>query len=318
MNARRDLVRRGSAIPSLRTRLLAAGLTAARRRERYGESSAIRATVARAAVRPPSHLPPRSLGRVAEVSRTFVGAWPVYDVAPLTGEPSARVLYLHGGAYVHELGRPHWSLVRTLVTEARARVVVPAYTLAPRGTAVRSVPIATDLLSGLLADGGRGGTLLLGDAAGAGLALAAAQRLRDRSGDQPTRIVLISPWLDATVSHPEQAEIERVDPVLARSGLREAGRLYAGTLPPEDPLVSPLHGSHAGLAPLTVFTGSRDLLVTDSREVTRRARAAGVAVDCHEEPGLPHGYPLLPVPEGRVARARLVALVRSLAEPEPS
>ncbi|MFE3583779.1 alpha/beta hydrolase fold domain-containing protein [Streptomyces vinaceus] len=301
-------------MPSLRSRALSVALIAAGRRRRFASAEAVRARVAETARRPASHLPPRSLGRVADVSRTFVGAWPVYDASPRGIEPAAQVLYVHGGGYINELVRPHWSMIRTLVTQARARVVVPAYILAPRGTADRTVPVAADLLSGLIASGGAGGTVLVGDAAGAGLALAAAQRLRDRTGDQPSRIVLISPWLDLTMSHPDQAAIEAADPFQARSGLLEAGRLYAGTLATDDPRVSPLHGSFAALAPMTVFTGTRDVLTTDSRELLRRARADGVEVEFHEEPGLPHGYPLLPVPEGRAARDRIVELIRSAAE----
>ncbi|MFJ3923171.1 alpha/beta hydrolase fold domain-containing protein [Streptomyces sp. NPDC090022] len=298
-------------MPSLRSRALSAALIAAGRRRRFASAEAVRAKVAQSARRPASHLPPRSLGKVADVSRTFVGAWPVYDAQPRGGEPAARVLYVHGGGFIDELVRPHWSLIRTLVTEARAHCVVPAYILAPRGTADRTVPVAADLLSGLIAGGGAGGTILIGDSAGAGLALAAAQRLRDRTGAQPSRIVLISPWLDVSMSHPDQAAIEPEDPILARPGLLEAGRLYAGTLAADDPRVSPLHGTFAGLAPITVFTGTRDVLTTDSRELLRRARADGVEVEYHEETGLPHVYPLLPVPEGRAARERIVGIVRS-------
>ncbi|MET9322368.1 alpha/beta hydrolase fold domain-containing protein [Streptomyces sp. NPDC003038] len=301
-------------MPSLRSRALSAALIAAGRRRRFTSAEAVQTRVAESARRPASHLPPRSLGRVAEISRTFVGAWPVYDVSPRGTEPTAQVLYVHGGGYVNELVRPHWALVRALVTQARARVVVPAYILAPRGTADRTVPVAADLLSGLIASGGAGGTVLVGDCAGAGLALAAAQRLRDRTGAQPSRIVLISPWLDVTMSHPDQAAIEAGDPVLARAGLLEAGRLYAGTLAADDPRVSPLRGSFGGLAPLTVFTGTRDVLSTDSRELVRRARADGVEVEFHEALGLPHVYPLLPVPEGRAARARIVELIRAAAD----
>ncbi|MFD0265601.1 alpha/beta hydrolase fold domain-containing protein [Streptomyces sp. NPDC127106] len=303
-------------MPSLRSRALSVALIAAGRRRRFASAEAVHARVAESARRPASHLPPRSLGRVAEVSRTFVGAWPVYDVSPRGAEPAARVLYVHGGGYIHELVRPHWAMIRTLVMQAQARVVVPAYILAPRGTADRTVPVAADLLSGLIEGGGDGGTVLIGDSAGAGLALAAAQRLRDRTGAQPSRIVLISPWLDLTMSHPDQAALEADDPVLARPGLREAGRLYAGTLAADDPRVSPLHGSFAGLAPMTVFTGTRDVLSPDSRELLRRAREAGAEVEFHEEPGLPHAYPLLPVPEGRAARDRIVELIRAASTEE--
>ncbi|WP_326593173.1 alpha/beta hydrolase [Streptomyces sp. NBC_01294] len=301
-------------MPSLRSRALSAALIATGRRRRFASAEAVRTRVAQSARRPASHLPPRWLGRVADISRTFVGAWPVYDVSPLGTEPSAQVLYVHGGGYINELVRPHWALIRTLVTQAGARVVVPAYILAPRGTADRTVPVATDLLSGLIASGDGGGTVLIGDSAGAGLALAAAQRLRDATGAQPSRIVLISPWLDVSMSHPDQEAIEAADPMLARPGLLEAGRLYAGTLAPDDPRVSPLHGSFAGLVPLTVFTGTRDVLTTDSRELLRRARADGVEVEFHEEAGLPHGYPLMPVPEGRAARDRIVELIRATAD----
>ncbi|MEV7415869.1 alpha/beta hydrolase [Streptomyces sp. NPDC089919] len=301
-------------VPSLRSRALSAALIASGRRRRWASAAAVHAEVAAGSRRPASHLPPRSLARVAALSRTIVGAWPVYDVSPRVGEPAARVLYLHGGGFIHELVRPHWSLIRTLVTGAGARCVVPAYTLAPRGTADRTVPVAADLLSGLIAGGGPGGTVLVGDSAGAGLALAAAQRLRDRTGASPSRIVLISPWLDMSMTHPDQAAIEPHDPMLARAGLREAGRLYAGTLEPADPRVSPLYGELAGLPPVTVFTGTRDVLGTDARELLARARAAGVEVDFHEAPGQAHNYPLLPVPEGRAARDRLVELVRTAPE----
>ncbi|MFJ5551828.1 alpha/beta hydrolase fold domain-containing protein [Streptomyces sp. NPDC093225] len=298
-------------VPSLRSRAWCAAAIASGHRRRWTSAAAVRAEVAASARRPASHLPPRSLAKATELSRTFVGAWPVYDVAPREGDPSARVLYVHGGGFIHELVRAHWSLVRTLVTGARAHCVVPAYTLAPRGTADRTVPVAADLLSGLIQSGGPEGTVLIGDSAGAGLALAAAQRLRDRTGAQPSRIVLISPWLDVSMSHPEQPAIEARDPVLARAGLLEAGRLYAGTLEMGDPRVSPLHGSFAGLAPMTVFTGTRDVLAPDARELAARARAEGVAVDLHEAEGQASGYPLLPVPEGRTARELLVELVRT-------
>ena len=67
-------------------------------------------------------------------------------------------------------------------------------------------------------------------------------------------------------------------------------------------MVSPLFGNLAGLGPLTVFSGTRDITSPDTRLLVSRARAAGVQVDHHEEAGLVHVHPLLPVPEGRRAR----------------
>ena len=71
-------------------------------------------------------------------------------------------------------------------------------------------------------------------------------------------------------------------------------------------MVSPLFGDLAGLGPLTVFSGTRDITSPDTRLLVSRARAAGVQVDHHEEPGLVHVHAILPVPEGRRAR-RVIA-----------
>ena len=88
-----------------------------------------------------------------------------------------------------------------------------------------------------------------------------------------------------------------------------AAALWRGELPLEDPLVGPLLTDHTGLGPLTVFSGTRDITHPDTCLLVERARAVGVEVDLHEGPGLVHVYPLLPVPEGRAARA---VIVRSL------
>ncbi|HTY26769.1 MAG TPA: alpha/beta hydrolase [Mycobacterium sp.] len=80
----------------------------------------------------------------------------------------------------------------------------------------------------------------------------------------------------------------------------------AGTLPVDDPRVSPLAAPLAGLAPVTVFSGTRDILNPDARLFTDKAREAGVDVDYVQGDGMIHVYPLLPIPEGRAARRRVV------------
>lgn len=52
--------------------------------------------------------------------------------------------------------------------------------------------------------------------------------------------------------------------------------------------------------------GTRDILTPDARLFTQRARAAGVDVDYVQADGMVHVYPLLPIPEGRAARRRIV------------
>jgi triacylglycerol lipase len=100
-----------------------------------------------------------------------------------------------------------------------------------------------------------------GDSAGGGMALAVAQLLVSRGDATPSHTVLISPWLDVTLSNPAISTIS--DPVLRTASLRNAGQQWAGDLSPNDPLVSPPYGSLAGLPPTAVYCGNLDLLAAD-------------------------------------------------------
>jgi acetyl esterase/lipase len=295
---------------------------------RAGSSSAFatpesaRAAVGLHALSPARAEPPRWMGGFARIGlldpsaldaaagrRRGWAGYRVFDVRPRGADPDITVLFLHGGAYVAEITNWHWYFVVRLARAVPARVVVPIYPLAPTGVAADVVPAVADLLADLR-KAGAGRVVLMGDSAGGGLALATALVARDRGDTQRDRTVLLVPWLDVTMSHPDQVELARVDRMLSLPGLREAARLYAGGLPLTDPRVSPLFGDLAGLGPLTVLHGTHDLLVADSRRLVEAAGAAGVEIDYHEAAGMPHPYALLPIPEGRRARALVAEACR--------
>jgi acetyl esterase/lipase len=271
----------------------------------------VRRRVRETALRPEPFAPPRALLRRLSVSVERPVGWPVYELAPRGERPRRRLVHLHGGAYTGEIMGLHWTVLARLTTAVPARVTVPIYPLAPHATADRTVPEVADVVAAAIADAGATDVVLSGDSAGGGLALAVAQHLRDTGRPQPARLVLVAPWLDVTMTHPRQAELERLDRMLARPGLAEAGRLYAGDLDVRDPRVSPLFGDLAGLAPATVVVGTHDLLHPDALAFAERARAAGVEVDLVEGVGQQHVYPFIPlVPEGRAALDAIAALVR--------
>lgn len=295
--------------PSWQTRLLHGLFRLAGIKKGYGAAAAVQAHVRRLGERPAPHRPTR-LGKDVSTSLETADGWPVYHTAP-AAYPQARqhVVYLHGGGYINEIKRRHWGLIAELTTKAPARCVVPIYPLAPLSTADVTVPALAGLLRSLLEAVGPEDVTVIGDSAGAGMALAAAQVLRDGGGPRPRAMILISPWLDASVSGAEQAAIAARDPLLDVAGLAEAGRIYAGPLAVTHPFVSPLNGDLRGLPPLTLFTGTRDLLHPDSVALAHAAAQQGVPVELHVGDGLTHIYPLLPTPEGRAARARIVRAV---------
>jgi acetyl esterase/lipase len=265
--------------------------------------------VQKLALQPASFEPP-NLGRGVEVILTKMGGWPVYYTAPASGHEGCNfVMFLHGGGYINEIVPAHWRFVGQMTRKAGVVCVVPIYPLAPRATAKDIVPKTAELLRMLLEDAGPAKVTVVGNSAGASLALAACQWLRDRGHRQPDRMMLISPAADASVGRPEQVEIAARDPIQDIPGIVEAGRLYAGELDIGHPFVSPLNGAFRSLAPMTIFSGTRDLLYPDSVDLAERARAVGVPVELHLLRDQPHNYALMPTPEGRQARAIILRAV---------
>ncbi len=278
-------------------------------KKRTASAAAVQEHVRRLALRPASH-EPRGLGRGVEVTLKNEAGWPVYYTAPSANPDAGNyMVFLHGGGYINEIVRAHWRFISYLTRNARVRCVVPIYPLAPRATAKDVVPTTGDLLRKLLEEAGPAKVTVVGNSAGAGLALAAAQWLRHCGYPQPNGLVLISPGVNASVNSAERRAIAARDPVQDIPGILEAARLYAGDLDIAHPYVSPLNGDLRALAPMIVFSGTRDLLYPDSIELAAKARAAGVPIELHLRKGQPHNYAGMPTPEGREARAIILRAV---------
>lgn len=269
-------------------------------KRQFASAAATLARVEALRIRPRSFAPPRGLERSVSITVRTVGGWPVYEVSP-RGSAPRRALYLHGGAYVYQIALQHWRLVAGLAVSTGTRFTVPIYPLAPASTASQIVPAVADLAAGLIAEVGEQNTTVMGDSAGGGMALAAAMQLRDRGLGAP-RVILISPWLDISGTDPQLAVIAPTDPWLAVPGSHAAGLLYAGHLSEHDPLVSPINGDLTGLGPISMFSGTRDILNADARRLLRVAASVGVPIDYREASGMIHVWPLLPTPEATVAR----------------
>jgi epsilon-lactone hydrolase len=293
---------------SLQSRLLKVLLRLTRRKRRFASTANLRAALARMG-RHRDSAPPLGLLARLDVSRYTVRGSPVYLLAPSDGSGDRHVLYLHGGAYVDGMVKPHWQFLERLVDASGCSVTVPLYPLAPEHTHADVFDLVRPVYRALASAVPPGKLVLMGDSAGGGMALALAQSLLSERLAQPARIVLMSPWLDVTLSNPRIGELEPIDPLLAVPGLREAARRYAGDSDLRDPMISPINGPLAGLAPITLFTGTHELLLADARRFRETATAQGAALTYFEYPDMVHAWPLLPLPEARRAMRQIVEAI---------
>ena len=261
-------------------------------------------------LRPTSYGPPERLPGV-RVSRRVPNplGWPVYDVEPagVAANQSSVVVYVHGGGWVNEIAGQHWQLIARIARETGQRVVVPIYPLVPFGTAREVCDGMVELVRA--EQDAEVAVRLAGDSAGGQIALSVALALRDAGRILPSTTML-SPALDLTWKNPRIDAVQPSDPWLARPGGRVLADAWRGDDDIEDPVVSPLFGEMAGLGPLTILTGTRDVLNPDAHLLRDKARAAGVSVDWHESEGQVHVYALLPTGTGEQGARVIVESLR--------
>jgi acetyl esterase/lipase len=191
--------------------------------EAAGVRRAVQAHVRRLALWPASH-EPTGLGRGVEVTLKNVAGWPVYHTAP-SGNPDGGncAVFPHGGGYINEIVCAHWRFVGYLTRLAGVRCVVPIYPLAPRATAKDVVPGTGGLLRKLFEEAAPEKVTVIGNSAGAGLALAPARWLRDSGYRQPNALVLISPRVNAAMNTKGRVAIATRNPLQDIPGIVEAG-----------------------------------------------------------------------------------------------
>jgi acetyl esterase/lipase len=296
---------------SWQSKAVEVGLRAIGMKRRGNTADKMQRVVEKSRVKPKDPAPKAKWLTDLDLADTTAFGMRVFELTPRSGASGQRVVYLHGGSYTFDIAPPHWTFLAHLARTTGAQVSVVIYPLAPETTAAKTVPLAADFAEQVIDASEPGTVTVMGDSAGGGLALAVVQQLLAR-GKQPRQTVLISPWLDVTMTDPGLGAVDPHDAMLSIGGLAHCGSLYAGDLDVTDPLASPLFGELDGLAPIEVYTGTHDLLNIDAHNLVKRAIGRQVQVSLHEEAAMPHVHPLLSmIPEGRRARDQIVANVRS-------
>lgn len=225
-----------------------------------------------------------------------------------TRAPGAPILYLHGGGYCVGSPRTHRELASRIARTAGRPCIVPDYRLAPDHPAPAGLDDAAAVYSALVAATGEE-LSVAGDSAGAGLALALCLRLKATGQALPSRLALMSPWTDMSLSGASIDGRADRDPYLNRSVLESFAEAYSPDFRNSD-AVSPLFGDLAGLPPMLIQVGSDEVLLDDAVRLADRATKAGVTVRLEVGEGLFHVWQAVPTaPEAVVATDRIGAFL---------
>jgi acetyl esterase/lipase len=236
---------------------------------------------------------PKSIQNNYTVEELIVESRKVWILSPKKKHSKKAVLYLHGGAYYWGISKYNWSFAEELLKQTNTTLIIPDYPLAPNSTCENVYEFMEALYNELTLKYSSSSISIIGESAGGGLSLGFSMFLRDKNKPQPKQLILLAPWLDVTMSNPDILTIDKKDKILGIEGLKLAGKGYAGNLESTNYMVSPINGSLKELPQISLFIGTHDLFLADSRKLKEQANMEKVSLKYFEYPKMFHVWILL-------------------------
>lgn len=211
------------------------------------------------------------------------------------------IFYIHGHNFWADPSRLQFKFCKRLADILGAKLILPVY---PKAPAHHVADVHTMLIDRYLyminvKEVDPQDIIFAGDAAGGGIALSLLQRIKYQALPMPKRAILLSPWLDITNTNPGMEELQKSDPLLKIETLAYQGREYAGGIDLTSPAVSPVYGDLKGLPPISVFSGTHDILSADAAKLETIAENEDLDINVYLFVNQVHFFMGLPIPEAR-------------------
>ena len=231
-------------------------------------------------------------------------------------ESSQLILHIHGGAFFLGSLKTHRAFLTHVAARTQMQVLHVDYPLAPESVYPEASDAIFDIYTTLLGQGIQAKDIILsGDSCGANLALALALKIRDEGLPQVSGLILLSPFLDLTLTSESLRYNRKHDALLSIETL-EAGIDYyvPKFMDTADPAISPLFADLTGLPPILVQVGSKEILLDDAQRFKEKAQQAGVNLTYKLYTGMWHNFQMFHhwFDEGKQALADLAEFAHQL------
>ncbi|MDR2196426.1 MAG: alpha/beta hydrolase [Coriobacteriales bacterium] len=235
------------------------------------------------------------------VTRRIVARRPCPSIEPRAGwQPGAPVvLFLHGGGLIFEALFAHWMVADKIVRRCGAYLALPAYPLLPQASIYEASDMVLEVYRQLCARYGHDAITILGDSAGASLALTVTLSVLRHEPELgvPHQLILLSP-AQVVINDPAlRAQMDALGPgdiTLSPSLLDVMQRLMSRRPERDDFFATPLEQDYTGFPPTEIYYGSEELFYPLMEGFAARLNDAGVAVGTHVGEGMCHVWPYIP------------------------
>lgn len=257
-------------------------------------------------IRMPSqfNLPPESLRFALEQMCRVFPRHPEVRIRPLhlaglkaeeikpQQESTQLIFHIHGGAFFLGSMNTHRAFLTQVAARSQMQVIHLNYPLSPEAQYPEALDALFQVYAELLAQGIQAKDIILsGDSCGANLALALALKIQKQQLPQVSGLVLMSPFLDLTLTSESLRYNQKHDALLSIEAL-EAGIDYyvPRSVDRADPEASPFFAELTGLPPIHIQVGSKEILLDDAQRFKVKAEQAGVDVEFKLYTGMWHNF----------------------------
>lgn len=253
------------------------------------------------------------------------GGVPAEWVLAPGADPSRRVLYIHGGAFIAGSPNSHKTVTCRFSEIAGAAVLAIDYRLMPENRRMDVISDCRTAYRWILENGPDGPgpaarLFMSGDSAGGNLSLVLSSWIRDEGLRAPDAVIALSPLADSTYSGPSIRNNLLTDVMLGPlfGALLKIPKsilswifVLENRIRSSNPIVSPVFGDLSKLPPTLVQVSEAEMLLDDARRYVNKARAAGSPVRLQSWAGLLHVWQIFypEVPEAREAWEKIDAFL---------
>lgn len=219
------------------------------------------------------------------------------------------LVYFHGGSFIEEAISYQIRFAMKIANKTNSTLIMPIYPLVPKGNYKMTYNLMNSIYKNIKKSDKD--INLLGDSAGGGFILSYCMYLRESKIKQPNNIIMLSPWLDISMSNKELLLSEKKDPISGINGNKYIGRLWADGLDIKNYLVSPIYGNFKGLGKMTIITGSRDILQPDCILLSNKLRDLNISHNYIEYKEQGHDFGAYPTKEGNMVIQNISDIINS-------
>ncbi|GAA5012933.1 alpha/beta hydrolase [Acinetobacter puyangensis] len=232
------------------------------------------------------------VNRSLHFKKLHLAGMPCEEIKVRNEDPTQMIFHIHGGAFFLGGLDSHRGLMSDLVTYTKAQVLHLDYPLAPE----HPFPYALDLLFAayleILQQGIEPKDITLsGDSCGGNLALALCLKLRDEKLPLPSGLILMSPWLDLSLTGESLKFNAKQDTLLSEQLLKQGIEYYiTDDNSIDEPYISPLFANLSGLPEILIQVGSKEILLDDAKRLKEYVEQAGGKATLSIYPGMWHNF----------------------------